>query len=151
VTRQEVIALAERVLRSPKRVGAKKLAEWLLANQELFRNPISVPIVLAAHATFTLGHKKRFVLTFKVDSPLAVGRLQSNAPTPGFVKLFDPRVQRDAYDYSVSSLGQDRHALGALKRGDKLTLTAEYTGIVPPGYARGDTFGFALTMKGRLE
>jgi hypothetical protein len=106
---------------------------------------------LRASETLTLGHGKRFVLKFTAKkAPFAIDRIASSSPMPGFVKLYDPRVQRDSYDYSLCSCAPDAHDLLPIKVGGPLTLLAEYTGVVPPGFKRGQAFNFELTLYGKI-
>lgn len=84
-------------------------------------------------------------------------RLLCNAPIPGFVFIslikvanvvatVGPGVQ-DAYDYNAESVGTSLD-LPTLTPSNKATITAQYTGIIPPIYTSGLSTFFTATFLG---
>jgi hypothetical protein len=149
MTKSEVLDLARRVLKSPRGVGSKRLAQWVVTHPDF----IHVPQILfsyMASAELKLGRSKTFTLLISPkESTFTPTRIVTNAPTPDFVLFDDQRLARDALDYSPTSPGQEHHHLTPVEPGGHFRIHASYTGLVPPGYRDGQRFVFTLRVYGK--
>jgi hypothetical protein len=148
MTKSEVMDLARRVLKSPRGVGSKKLAQWVVTHPDFIHVPQILFSYMAA-AELKLGRPKTFTLLISPEGPFTPTRIVANAPTPDFVLFDDQRLARDALDYSPTSLGQEHHHLTPVEPGGHFRIHASYTGLVPPGYRDGQRFVFTLRVYGK--
>jgi hypothetical protein len=151
MNRTEALALAKRVVSDPKKRGAKKLALWLLRYPHLLSDPPFEMRSFTMYQAFNLGRRCQVYLAMTSPVAMTPTRVHCNAPWPGFVEFHDDdRLSRDAYDYSPTSPTTHRHSL-ELRENEGLSIHGRYTGLVPPGYKRGDRFELVMTLTGQAR
>lgn len=114
---------------------------------------------------------ERRLLSISSTSPVDFrpNRLQCNAPCMGFIEIIDfkiancglklgpKNIEIDSVSNSVSGYWIDaihyhnERQFGCLEiKADNCTMTAlaEYSGLVPEGYHKGDVFDFELSLRG---
>jgi hypothetical protein len=97
-----------------------------------------------------------FITTLQPNTKIRPQRVVMNAPTPMFVLVASLQVANvnvlvgsteDAFTYSATAQGVMLD-LPTLEPANRATLTASYTGFVPPGFANGFAYTFILTLQG---
>jgi hypothetical protein len=95
-------------------------------------------------------------MTLQPNTKIRPQRVLFNAPAPNFVLLSGLQVANvnafvgdleDAFNYSPLAQGVALD-LPTLEPANRLTISGNYTGFVPPGYAVGFPFTFIATVQG---
>jgi len=107
---------------------------------------------------FTLGGSGTPLvdMTLQPNTKIRPQRVVMNAPSPNFVLLSGLQVANvnafvgdteDAFTYSALAQGVALD-LPTLEPANRLTVSGNYTGFVPPGFATGFAFTFIATVQG---
>jgi hypothetical protein len=106
---------------------------------------------------FTLGTTTPLVdMTLQPNTKIRPQRVVMNAPAPNFVLLTGLQVANvnafvgdteDAFTYSALAQGVALD-LPTLEPANRLTVSGNYTGFIPPGYATGFSYTFIATVQG---
>jgi hypothetical protein len=106
---------------------------------------------------FTLGTPTPLVdMTLQPNTKIRPQRVVFNAPAPNFVLLSGLQVANvnafvgdleDAFTYSALAQGVALD-LPTLEPANRLTVSGNYTGFIPPGFATGFAFTFVATVQG---
>jgi len=106
---------------------------------------------------FTLGTPTPLVdMTLQPNTKIRPQRVIFNAPAPNFVLLSGLQVanvnafvgdMEDAFSYSALAQGVALD-LPTLEPANRLTVTGNYTGFIPPGFATGFSYTFIATVQG---
>lgn len=95
-------------------------------------------------------------MTLQPNTKIRPQRVVFNAPSPNFVLLSGLQVANvnafvgdteDAFTYSALAQGVALD-LPTLEPANRLTVSGNYTGFVPPGFAIGFSFTFVATVQG---
>jgi hypothetical protein len=108
--------------------------------------------------SFTLGGTGTPLvdMTLQPNTKIRPQRVVMNAPSPNFVLLSGLQVANvnafvgdleDAFTYSALAQGVALD-LPTLEPANRLTVSGNYTGFIPPGYATGFAFTFIATVQG---
>lgn len=104
----------------------------------------------------TLGTAVAISMSQNPDTNIRPSRAVSNAPQPGFVTLDNIKAANvsaliggtaDAFTFSALAVGTTLD-LPTLSPANRLSVTGNYTGFVPPGYVSGVAFTFCMTFTG---
>lgn len=108
--------------------------------------------------SFTLGGAGTPLvdMTLQPNTKIRPQRVVMNAPSPNFVLLSGLQVANvnafvgdleDAFTYSALAQGVALD-LPTLEPANRLTVSGNYTGFIPPGFATGFPFTFIATVQG---
>jgi hypothetical protein len=108
--------------------------------------------------SFTLGGTGTPLvdMTLQPNTKIRPQRVVMNAPSPNFVLLSGLQVANvnafvgdleDAFTYSALAQGVALD-LPTLEPANRLTVSGNYTGFIPPGFATGFPFTFIATVQG---
>jgi hypothetical protein len=106
--------------------------------------------------TFTLGTPVDIDMTLQPNTKIRPQRVIMNAPAPNFVLLSGLQVANvnafvggleDAFSYSALAQGVALD-LPTLEPANRLTVSGDYTGFIPPGFATGFDYTFVATVQG---
>jgi hypothetical protein len=104
----------------------------------------------------TLNAPQGFLQTLQPNAKIRPTRMFANVMWPGFVTLSSVQVANvsvllgatdDSYNYSPLAQGTVNN-FPTLDTSTRATMSGDYTGFVPPGYANGFNFLFTLTFQG---
>ena len=79
-----------------------------------------------------------------------------NAPSPGFATITDIKVANvsalvggieDAYGFNANAVGQHLD-LPTLTPANRLTVSGQYTGLVPTGFTTATAYTFVASFRG---
>jgi hypothetical protein len=105
---------------------------------------------------FTLGTPTPIDMTLQPNTKIRPQRVVFNAPAPNFVLLTGLQVANvnafvgnteDAFTYSALAQGVALD-LPTLEPANRLTVSGDYTGFIPPGFATGFSYTFVATVQG---
>lgn len=105
----------------------------------------------------TLGTAVALALQGQPDTTIRPKRLTMNAPAPMFATITDIKIAnvsvsvgagiQDAFDYNAQGVGQSLD-LPTISPANRVTISGNYLGFVPPGYTNGTAVTFTATFKG---
>jgi hypothetical protein len=106
--------------------------------------------------TLALGTPVAIEQTLQPNTTIRPQRLVMNAPAPGFVSISSLQISNvnvfvgtteDAFTYSAGAQNVMLD-LPTLEPAYRATVTGDYSGFVPPGFAPTFVFPFVVTMQG---
>ena len=106
--------------------------------------------------TLTLGTAVALSASNQPDTNIRPQRISMNAPIPGFCTISNIKVANvsvlvggtaDAYEFNANGVGQALD-MPTLSPANRATVTGDYTGVTPPGYAPASSYLFSVGLKG---
>jgi hypothetical protein len=139
-TRQQAHTSSREMLLDPNQHSTTKVERYSFS--------ITAPLVLNVASAFNI--------TLQPNTKIRPQRVVMNAPTPNFVLLSTLQMANvnvfvgtteDAFTYSATSQGVMLD-LPTLEPANRATLTGNYTGFVPPGFANNFAYTFVASFQG---
>lgn len=106
--------------------------------------------------TLTLGTAVALDCSNQPDTNIRPQRISMNAPAPGFCTVSNIKVANvsvlvggtaDAFEFNANGVGQSLD-MPTLSPANRATVTGNYTGFVPTGYAGASSYLFSVGLKG---
>ncbi len=103
-----------------------------------------------------LGTPSAVNATNQPNTTIRPQRISINAPAPGFMTVDNIQAANvsvvvggtdDAWNYNANGVGQELD-LPTLTPANRVTVTGNYTGFVPPGYVNGQDYKLVVCFKG---
>lgn len=133
-----------------RRAGLLEPNKHSNAKVERYSFTLSTPIVIGTALAIAN-------LTGSPDVDVRAQRFITNVPVPGFITLslvkfanvtinVGPGIE-DAFDYSAIAVGTSLD-LPTLTPANRVTISGNYTGFIPPGYVNAQAFTSTFSFKG---